>query len=81
MLLQQLTRGSRLLEWKATNTNETIWILLSYQDTLKRKINVFITLEDEILELEDDPATIEAILTESTKFKIESKGKVSLIAK
>lgn len=81
MLFQQLTRGSRLLEWKATNTNETIWILLSYQDTLKRKINVFITLEDEILELEDDPATIEAILTESTKFKIESKGKVSLIAK
>lgn len=81
MLLQQLTRGSRLLEWKATNTNETIWILLSYQDTLKRKINVFITLEDEILELEDDPATIEAILTESTKFKIESKGKVNLIAK
>lgn len=69
------------MEWKATNTNETIWILLSYQDTLKRKINVFITLEDEILELEDDPATIEAILTESTKFKIESKGKVSLIAK
>ena len=62
-------------------TNETIEILSSYQDTLKRKINAVKTLEDEILELENDPAIIEAILTESTKFEIESKGKLNLITK
>ena len=62
-------------------TNETIEIFSSYQDTLKRKINAVKTLEDEILELENDPAVIEAILTESTKFEIESKGKLNLITK
>ena len=62
-------------------TNETIEIFSSYQDTLKRKINAVKTLEDEILELENDPAIIEAILTESTKFEIESKGKLNLITK
>ena len=62
-------------------TNETIEILSSYQDTLKRKINAVKTLEDKILELENDPAIIEAILTESTKFEIESKGKLNLITK
>ena len=62
-------------------TNETIEIWLSYQDTLKRKINAAKTLEDEILKLENDPAIIEAILTESTKFQIESKGKLNLIMK
>ena len=56
-------------------------ILSSYQYTLKRKINTVKTLEDKILELEDDTATIEAILTESTKFEIESKGKLKLITK
>ena len=65
----------------ATNTNETIEILSSYQETLKRKINAAKTLEDQILELEYDPATIEAILTGSTKFGIESKGKLNLITK
>ena len=53
----------------------------SYQETLKRKINAAKTLEDQILELEYDPATIEAILTGSTKFEIESKGKLNLITK
>ena len=62
-------------------TNETIEILSSYQDTLKRKINAVKTLEDEILELENNPAVIEAILTESTKFKYESKEKLYLITK
>ena len=47
----------------ATNTNEIIGILSSYQDTLKHKINAIKTLEDEILQLEDDPGTIEAIVT------------------
>ena len=37
--------------------------------------------EDEILELENDLAIIEAILTESTKFEIESKVKLNLITK
>ena len=37
--------------------------------------------EDEIFELENDLAIIKAILTESTKFKIESKGKLNLITK
>ena len=44
-------------------TNETIEILSSYQDTLKRKINAVKTLENEILELENGPTIIEAILT------------------
>ena len=69
---------------KATNvdaTNETIEILSSYQDTLKRKINAAKTLEDEILELENDPAILEAILSESPKVEIERKGKLNLIAK
>ena len=56
-------------------------ILSSYQDTLKRKINTVNTLEDEFLELEDDKATTEVILTESTKFEIESKRKLNLITK
>ena len=62
-------------------TNETIEILSSYQDTLKRKINAVKTLEDEILELENNPAVTEAILTESTKLKYESKEKLYLITK
>ena len=62
-------------------TNETIEFLSSYQDTLKRKINAVKTLEDEMLELENDPVIIEAILNESTKFEIESKGKLNLITK
>ena len=62
-------------------TNETIEFLLSYQDTLKRKINAVKTLEDKILELENDPAIMEAILTKSTKFEIENKGKLNLITK
>ena len=62
-------------------TNETIEILSSYQDTLKCKINAVKTLEDEILELENDPALTEAILTESTKFEIESRRKLNLITK
>ena len=62
-------------------TNESIEILSSYQDKLKRKINAVKTLEDEILELENDPAIIEATLTESTKCKIESEGKLNLIKK
>ena len=56
-------------------------ILSSCQDTLKRKINTVNTLEDEFLELEDDKATTEVILTESTKFEIESKRKLNLITK
>ena len=48
---------------------------------LKRKINAAKTLEDKILEPENDPAIIEPILTESTKFEIESKGKLNLITK
>ena len=56
-------------------------ILSSYQDTLKRQINTVNTLEDEFLELEDDKATTEVILTESTKFEIESKRKLNLITK
>ena len=62
-------------------TNETIEISSSYQDTLKRKINAVKTLEDKILELENDPAIMEAILTKSTKFEIENKGKLNLITK
>ena len=69
------------LNENATNTNETIEMLSSYQDTLKRKVNAVKTLEEEILELEDDPATTEAILTESAKFAIECKGKLKLITK
>ena len=65
----------------ATNTNETMKILSSYQGTLKHKINAAKALEDEILELKDDPATIETILTVSTKFEIESKGKLNLTTK
>ena len=42
-------------------------ILSSYQYTLKGKINAVKTLEDTILEQEEDPATMEAILTESMK--------------
>ena len=45
-------------------------ILSSYQYTLKRKINAVKTLEDTILEQEEDPATMEAILTESMKLCI-----------
>ena len=56
-------------------TNETLEILSFHQDKLKRKINAVKTLEDEILELENDPARIEAILTEHAKFEIESKEK------
>ena len=56
-------------------TNETLEILSFHQDKLKRKINAVKTLEDEILELENDPARIEAILTERAKFEIESKEK------
>ena len=56
-------------------TNETLEILPFHQDKLKRKINAVKTLEDEILELENDPARIEAILTEHAKFEIESKEK------
>ena len=62
-------------------TYETIEILSSHQHTLKRKINAIKTLEDETLELENDPTIVEAILTESTKFEIESKGKLNLITK
>ena len=65
----------------ATNTNETMEILSFYQNTLKCKINAAKSLEDEILELKDDPATIETILTVSTKFEIESKGKLHLTTK
>ena len=60
----------------ATNTKETIETLSSYQDTLKRKTNAVKTLE----ELEDDPATIEPIRTESTKFEIEINGELNMIA-
>ena len=62
-------------------TYETMEILSSHQHTLKRKINAIKTLEDETLELENDPTIVEAILTESTKFEIESKGKLNLITK
>ena len=75
----QETQG--YLNEDATNTNETIETLSSYQDTLKSKTNASKTLEKEILELEDDPATIEEILTESTKFQIENKAKLNLITK
>ena len=47
----------------ATNTNKIIEILSSHQDTLKHKINAVKTLEDEILQLEDEPDTIEATVT------------------
>ena len=62
-------------------TSETLEILSFYQDKLKRKIYAVKTLEDEILELENEPAIIEAILTERAKFEIESKGKLNLITK
>ena len=62
-------------------TSETLEILSFYQDKLKRKINAVKTLEDEILELENESAIIEAILTERAKFEIESKGKLNLITK
>ena len=55
-------------------TNKTIEILSSYQDTLKLKINAVKTLENEILEVENYPAIIEAILT-------KSKRKLNLITK
>ena len=42
-------------------TNETIEILSPYQDTLKRRINALKTLEDEILELENEGAIIKCI--------------------
>ena len=61
------------------NTNEAIEIWLSYQDTWKRQINAVETLEEEILKLEYDPATIGAILTENRKFEIQSKRKLNLI--
>ena len=75
--MQQLFQG--YLNEEATNTNQAIEILSSYQGPLKCKINAFKTLADEILELEDDQASIESILTASTKFKIESKGKPNLM--
>ena len=37
--------------------------------------------EDKILGQENDLAIIQAILTESTKFEIEIKGKLNLITK
>ena len=40
------------LNKNAANTNETIEVLSSYQDTLKDKINAIETLEDKILELQ-----------------------------
>ena len=42
-------------------TNETIEILSPYQDILKCIINALKTLEDEILELENEGAIIECI--------------------
>lgn len=48
---------------------------------LNRKTNAAKTPEDKILKLEDNPATIKAILTERPKFGIEYKGKLNLITK
>lgn len=55
---------------KTLPTLRKLEILSSYQYTLKRKINAVKTLEDTILEQEEDPATMEAILTESMKLCI-----------
>ena len=44
--------------------------LSSYQDTLKHKINTAKTLEDKILELEDDPATIEAMFFRTERWLV-----------
>ena len=63
----------------AANSNENIEVLLSYQETLKRKVNAIKSLEDKILELEDEQATIEVIPTESRNFK--SKEELNLINK
>ena len=72
-------RSSSYLNKNAASTNENIEILLSYQETLKRKVNAIKSLEDKILELENDQATIEGIPTESRNFK--SKEELNLITK
>ena len=62
-------------------TEENIQMLNSYQETLKRKINAVKTLEDEIVDLEDDPNIMENILSESTQSEINSKAKLASIIK
>ena len=62
-------------------TEENIEMLNSYQETIKRKINAVKTLEDEILDLEDDPNAMENILSESTRFEINSKAKLASVIK
>lgn len=46
-----------------------------------RKMNTDKTLDDEILELKDDPAGIETMFTGSTKVETETKVKLNLITK
>ena len=68
--MQKLFKKLKAIWMKTLPTLTKLEILLSYQYTLKRKINAVKTLEDKILEQEEDPATMEAILTESMKLCI-----------
>ena len=51
----------------------------SYQQTQQRKINAVRTLENETVDLEDNPNVLETILNEGTDFEINSKARLNAV--
>ena len=65
---------------KCSTTTEEGKLKLAYE-TLKRKINSFRTIEEEIINISNDEKLIEDIITESNEFEIEAKSKLAILEK
>ena len=77
VIYQSLNEALQLIEKE--ETEENVEKLNSYRETLKRKIGAVKTLEDEIIELEEDEGNLVKIIEESNTFEIECKAKLNII--
>ena len=77
VIYQSLNEALQLIEKE--ETEENVEKLNSYRETLKRKIGAVKTLEDEIIELEENEGNLVKIIEESNTFEIECKAKLNII--
>ena len=77
VIYQSLNEALQLIE--KYETEENVEKLNSYRETLKRKIGAVKTLEDEIIELEENAGNLVKIIEESNTFEIECKAKLNII--
>ena len=61
------------------STEDKAEMLYSYQETWKKKIAAIKTLEEEIIDLKNDTAIIEAFINEGRRLEITTKAKLNSI--